>query len=495
MVRILLMFFLILFLTLPAFTQSLDTAWVRRFNGQANDYDAANAIVVDDSGNVYTTGRSYGIGTNYDCVTIKYYPNGDTAWVRRYNGPSCDWEEAYAIAIDGYGNVFVTGVSWGNATYWDYLTIKYYPNGDTAWVRKYNGPGNLQDKALAITVDGYGNAYVTGASMGDTTGYDYATIKYHSNGDTAWLRRYNGPDYSEDDAFAIAVDDSNNVYVSGTTGTIKYNAEGEELWVRSWGGVALALDGSDNVCVTGGQDDYITIKYYPNGDTAWVRRYNGTGNPYYYDYATAIAIDGFNNIYVTGYSWGDHTSHDYATVKYYTNGDTAWVRRYNGPGNYWDVALAMVADDSGNVYVTGYSSQNWIWPNANYDYATIKYDSYGNEIGVRRYNGPGNLDDKSYSITTDNYGNVYVTGCSYGIIGLGDYATIKYINFFMRGDTNGDKQRDVSDIVYLINYLFRYGPASNPSGSGDANCDGKVSISDVVYLINYLLKGGSPPPC
>jgi CubicO group peptidase (beta-lactamase class C family) len=63
-----------------------------------------------------------------------------------------------------------------------------------------------------------------------------------------------------------------------------------------------------------------------------------------------------------------------------------------------------------------------------------------------------------------------------------------------RGDVNGDGAIDVADILYLINYLFKYGPAPEPSEAGDVNCDSRASISDVVYLINYLFKGG-PPPC
>src|SRR3990170_661096 len=64
-----------------------------------------------------------------------------------------------------------------------------------------------------------------------------------------------------------------------------------------------------------------------------------------------------------------------------------------------------------------------------------------------------------------------------------------------RGDVNCDGQRTVSDIVYLINYLFKGGPPPSFIETGDANCDGKVNVSDVVYLINYLFKGGPPPPC
>ncbi|MFH1335586.1 MAG: dockerin type I domain-containing protein [Candidatus Zixiibacteriota bacterium] len=62
------------------------------------------------------------------------------------------------------------------------------------------------------------------------------------------------------------------------------------------------------------------------------------------------------------------------------------------------------------------------------------------------------------------------------------------------GDVNADGVKNVGDIVYLINYLFKDGPSPNPLGIGDVNLDGVVNVGDVVYLVNYLFKNG-PPPC
>jgi uncharacterized delta-60 repeat protein len=410
--------------------------WVAVYNSPGYYEDYAHAMVVDGSGNVYVTGGSYGPGTSSDYLTIKYNTNGDTIWARRYDGPAIEYndDEARAIAVDGSGNVYVTGSSGGSGTYYDYATIKYNSLGQEQWVVRYNGPGNRGDFADAIAVDGFGNVYVTGYSYGSGTDYDYATIKYSSAGVEQWVQRYNGLENGYDEARAIAADVSGNVYVtgysysSGTSGdyaTIKYNSAGVQQWVQRYGmgysyARAITVDGFGNVYVTGYSSsyDYVTIKYNSNGIERWVARYDGSGSGS--GYATAIAVDNWENVYVTGRS-----NDDYATVKYNTNGVEEWVARYNGPGNLTDVANALAVDGFGNVYVAGESDN---------DYATIKYSSNGIEQWVASYNGPGieHNNDVACAIAADGSGNIYVTGCSYGSRTDYDYVTIKYVQIWNR---------------------------------------------------------------
>lgn len=63
------------------------------------------------------------------------------------------------------------------------------------------------------------------------------------------------------------------------------------------------------------------------------------------------------------------------------------------------------------------------------------------------------------------------------------------------GDANRDEQITVSDVIYIINYLFKGGPSPDPILIGDADCDCQVSVSDIIHLIIYLFKGGPPPGC
>jgi len=498
----------IFFSVLPVLAQ-VDTAWIRRYNGPWNDYDYASAVAVDPLGNVYVTGYSWGSGTAYDYATIKYAPNGDTLWVRLYNGPRNDHDYANALTLDSAGNVYVTGRSEGSGTYYDYATIKHAPNGDTLWVRRYNAPGDNRDEARAIAVDKSGNVYVTGAA----NGY-FATIKYAPNGDTLWVRLETGFTGGGGGANDLAVDEVGNVHVTGWVSprsyiedyvTIKYSPNGETLWSNHYDGTgfyskdranALAVDYSGNVYVTGQSQgsgtsyDYATIKYAPNGNALWVRRYNGSGN--YDDRAFALELDSVGNVYVTGQSQGSGTYYDYTTIKYAPNGDTLWVRRYDGPGNYDDRAYALALDSAGNVYVTGLSEGN----GTDYDYATVKYSPTGDTLWVRRYNGPGKSDDRANALALDSDANVYVTGQSVGSGTYYDYATIKYVQFTCvdtAGDANGDGSHNVPDIIFKVNYVFEGGPKPNPSCRGDDNGDTKVNIFDIVYEVNYLFKGGSAP--
>jgi uncharacterized delta-60 repeat protein len=426
----------------PASPGGVQEGWLARYKGLGNLDDSAQAIALDRSGNVYVTGFSDGGGTGYDYATIKYNSRGQKEWVARYDGPGNDGDLAQAIAVDDSGNVYVTGFSVGSGTGLDYATIKYNSAGQEQWVARYNGPGNDFDEGLAIAVDTSGNVCVTGESWGQDTKTDYATIKYNSAGQEQWVARYDGS-AGIDNAAAIAIDSSGNVYVTGASGsgsdyaTIKYNAAGQEQWVARYNGpgndddgaTAIATDNWGNVYVTGfsvgsGVDyDYATVKYNPMGQQQWVARYDGPGK--HWDLARDIAVDVWGNVYVTGNSVGTtYPDYDYATIKYSSAGQEQWVARYNGSGNSEDDASGLAIDGSGNVYVTGSSNGANSLP----DYATIKYNSVGQEQWVARYDGPGNSYDIARGIAVDDFENVYVTGNSFGSGNDSDYATIKYIS-------------------------------------------------------------------
>jgi uncharacterized delta-60 repeat protein len=363
--------------------------WMAIYNGGANTLSSGTAITVDGAGNVYVTGPSVGTGTNYDYVTIKYNSLGVEQWVSRYNGPGNVADHSISIVLDASGNVYVTGFSTGVGTNYDYAVVKYNASGVEQWVARHNGLGNADDRPCAVAVDGSGNVYVTGYTTG-TEAKDYTTIKYNSAGIQQWLKNYNGPGLGSDTATGLAVDNSGNVIVTGgsdggtTTGfdfaTLKYNTAGVQQWVSRYDGsgiddaTAITTDGTGNIYVTGKtvgastQYDYATLKYNSAGIQQWVTIYNGPSNDW--DVSTGIKVDGAGNIYVTGRSVdGLTTNYDYATLKYNSAGAQQWLKRYNGAGNDRDHANGIGLDASGNVYVSGYTTGI----DTSYDIATVKY--------------------------------------------------------------------------------------------------------------------------
>ncbi len=381
-------------------------------------------------------------------------------WAVRYNGPGNDLDSASALAVDASGNVYVTGYSTGIG--YDYATIKYDTNGNQLWVARYNGSGNGHDIAVALVIDTAGNVYVTGYSPGSGTSSDYATIKYDTNGSQLWISRYNGPGNGNDYANALEIDATGNVYVTGVSpgsgtsndyATIKYDTNGNQLWISRYNGPGngndnantLEVDAAGNVYVAGyslgTSDDFATIKYDTNGNQLWVSRYDGLGH--FRDGASSLAVDDSGNVYVTGFTDYDFSSNlsNYATIKYDQSGNQLWVAIYNGPGNDTDSASDIAVDGAGNVYVTGYS----YGATTSTDYATIKYDANGNQLWVARYDGPSSYLDFASDLAVDTAGNVYVTGGVYGP-GPIDYATVKY-------DTNGSQ-------LWAVHY-------NSPAGQGD----------------------------
>ncbi len=420
--------------------------WVARYNGTADSIDVATDITTDNVGNVYVTGYSTGLLVLSDYTTIKYDPNGNQLWVSHYNGPAGLHDKASAIAVDNLGNVYVTGSSVGLLTLGDIATIKYDPNGNQVWVKRYNGLLVGDDAGTDIIIDNNGDVLVTGYSV-RLSGNDYTTIKYNSvNGNEVWVATYNGPGNTNDVANELAIDDNGRIFVVGESNgsllgnpdyaVVAYDGNGNQQWVQRYNGpgngsdkaYAIVVDGDNNVIITGESTgsgnnvNYTTIKYDNNGNHQWTRSYNGTGNGS--DKAYAIVVDNSDNVYVTGSSMGSGTGEDYATVKYNEQGSEQWVRRYNGSGNNNDKAYAIVVDGDGNPVVTGSSNSS----SGEDDYTTISYDENGNQNWLMKYNGPGNSSDKAYAIVVDNSDNVIVTGGSKSgvLIESEDYATVKY---------------------------------------------------------------------
>lgn len=435
--------------------------WAIRFNGAGNNTDRSNDIAVDDSGNVYVTGESYSFTSNSDFVTIKYNSSGIQQWVRYYNGTAFGNDAGFSVDVDASGNVFVTGYSFGSTSSFNYTTIKYNAAGALQWVKDYNGTGNGADYANKLCLDQSGNVYVTGSSKGSSTSDDdYVTIKYNTAGVEQWVRIYQGEGDAFDQPQSIAVDNASNIYVTG----------------RSFGNGTLY--------------DFATIKYNSSGDSLWVKRYNGVENNF--DYGIDVAVDLSGNVYVFGQSLNAASNYDFVTVKYNSSGVFQWDKTFNGPGNDVDNAFDMCLDDSGNVYVTG--SSNLV--GQNYNYATVKYSSTGIERWNKIYNGPASGSDESFSIAADHSGDIYITGGSASLAQFKDFVTIKYsqkpyaqITGLIEGFYNPSFDKMVSDTVSVIirNISSPYAIVDSSKRKCDSSGTCNFYFTNISDGINYYI--------
>ncbi|MCK4822437.1 SBBP repeat-containing protein, partial [bacterium] len=168
-----------------------DTSWgtggTARFDGGNVNYKAT-AMAVDVSGNVYVTGYRSSGADESDYVTVKFDANGDldatrgTGGVASYDSGN-GVDKAVALALDSLGNVYITGQSKGIGTDFDFYTIKYGISGNVIWSARYNNDpvdGIDEPAAIAVFEDSseYVHVYVIGKSQGAETGFDFAIIKY-----------------------------------------------------------------------------------------------------------------------------------------------------------------------------------------------------------------------------------------------------------------------------------------------------------------------------
>jgi len=391
-------------------------AWVARYNGGlTNQTHTPLALALDHSGNVYVAGSSQNASNLYDYVVLKYTPNGTQLFAARYSSTNGANHSVNGFALDQNGNAYETGTGG---------TVKFANNGALAWTAPYSGND--------VAVDTNGNTYVTGFSTST-----YATVKLNSIGSNLWLRTHiNINGYTPAISQKVAVDNTGNVYVAGYETwapygyarplIIKYDGMGNPVWTNTTEGgesfgttKGLIADNQGNLYVTANDDTYYdTGKKNSSGQDVWGFVYGQPG-------VAAMVIDTNGNVYLTGALYnGVNYGTVCATLKINDTGNLLWERNYVATSTSYPVnsGNGIVLDSMGNVYVTGVSTN----AGTGTDFATIKYDSNGNQIWVLRYNGPANGNDGGDAIAVDNNGNVYVTGYSANASGGTDIVTIKY---------------------------------------------------------------------
>ncbi|HHZ15495.1 MAG TPA: T9SS type A sorting domain-containing protein [Candidatus Cloacimonetes bacterium] len=426
---------------------------------------AGSSIAIDNQGNQYICGTFDGLitfgshiltslgGDIYgDIFVAKLDPAGNWLWAVRAGGFFDDM--ASGIALDGSGNIYVTGQFGGIANFGTHtLTANVYDDdycdifvakldADGNWLWAIKAGGSHDDYGNSIAIDAAGNGYVIGDYEGTATFGNHALTA-------------TGGEWYEKDIFVA-----------------KFNPSGEWLWAVSGGGTwddwgqSIALDGSGNIYVTGtfeitatfgdytltatGEDitsrDVFVAKMNQNGDWLWATKAGGI----LWENGSSIALDAAGNAYVTGdfcgtayfgnhtlTASGDNDDDDYCDIfvaKLDQNGNWLWAAQAGGALD--DTGIDIALDAAGNVYVTGAFESSATFGDHNLtaslgkigiDLFLAKLDPNGDWLWAVKAGGP--LIDIAFGLTPDGAGNTYVTGLCGPVASFGNH-TVTANGFF-----------------------------------------------------------------
>lgn len=272
---------------LAKYDMSGNLIWARRAG--AYQSDKALGITADALGNVYIGGyfndtaffgntTIYGYGDN-DIYIAKYDANGNFQWVRKSGGIGRD--EAKSIKCDALGNIYITGMFWGNAAfgtqnvsapngYYDMFLAKYDPSGNLIWVS--TAGGNYDEVGWSMAFDNAGLIYITGEFNASAMFGPYQLITsgnadvfvacYNTSGTCLWAKGTGGP--LIDRARGLGCDGT-NLYITGQFGMSASFGPYTVTGADSTDIFIAALDNSGNftwaVSVGGGPDSLETLSY------------------------------------------------------------------------------------------------------------------------------------------------------------------------------------------------------------------------------------------
>lgn len=369
--------------------------WARFMNGPGSVDDLFGDMDVDSAGNCYTLGWNSGL------LISKYDPEGRVLWEREYDDPIYPALKGKSIKVDKQGNVFVVG----DNHRWH--IIKYNSEGQLLWVRYVRGYVAINE-ASRMVLDDEGNVYVTGgSSINPGQISDIVTVKYSNNGDSLWTQSesgtYNGErtyDFGKD----IALDDSNNVYVTGVIGTsihpqtliiVKYDNNGKRIWKReripegygdSYG---YSIKVQNNSVIAGGSTSKSTgitfylLKYNLNGEFLWenVRFSPLLPQNSNQNYIKNLTVDNIGNIYACGVYDLIGGGYDFTIVKYSESGAAIWIKRITYPAIGFDECLYLSTDENNNIYASGVTNEL----NQEYRLTIIKLNPSGDIQWMLKY--------------------------------------------------------------------------------------------------------------
>jgi len=330
-----------------------------------------------------------------------------------------DDDRVSGVGFDAFGNMYVSGSFAGQIDFHtdthmsqgekDFFVVKYDASGQFLWSL---ADGNIfDDYIIDMEVDDSGRVYVTGYGELRSDGSERSMFiaKVDENGTVEWSKTI----ASTMDKVAgdgIAVDSSGNIIVGG-------NFNGK-----------IYLGGELTTTGTVSSSDPFVFKMDQSGNVLWARQFATNNNN---AGVADVCVDKEGNVYTTGNYWnnafngnpGTGTSSisnkglgDIFITKLDKNGNYVWSKGMGGSKS--DYGLSIAADDSGNVYTTGYFEQTVDFdPNAgtynmtsngNRDCFVSKLDSTGNLVWAQHFGGSDM--DYGTGLQLDAQGNVYIVG-------------------------------------------------------------------------------------
>ncbi|NJK70125.1 MAG: hypothetical protein HC941_29725, partial [Microcoleus sp. SU_5_3] len=324
--------------------------WQKQLTDPATD--AALGVKIDAANNVYLVGYT-NTSSNADAYIYKYDSNGNEIWKKVFSSQvtfADPGDYATGVDLDNSGNIYVAGNTWGSfdpAKAWPRIPnqnafiTKYDTNGNQIWIKDF---GTDQDENVrAITTDNAGNSYIVGQTSGSlgvrVDGVDAFIAKYDTNGNQVWLRQFGT--VASDVAYGVKLDSAGSIYVTGSTRgnlngnnnsggadsfVVKYDSNGNQLWTNQFGTVGsenipgVSLDKNGNIYVAGmtegsldgstnaGNYDIFVTKLDSSGVRSWSQQLGTAGE----DSTYKLFIDDANNIYITGSASGSLEGQPYA---------------------------------------------------------------------------------------------------------------------------------------------------------------------------------------
>ena len=304
-----------------------------------------------------------------------------------------------------------------------------FPQVYRQWAKTVNGSINNEDYFTKSAVDDSGNVYLTGTIYNSPTGRDIMFRKYNSSGELVWQHDYSSVTPDGQDGGVGIVYENGYVYITGD--------------------VETTLNVKDIIVI---KRDAVT------GNLIWSKTYNGAGNSN--DHVYTFTLDNAGNVYICGMSSNGATDFDILIVKYNSSGGFQWD--YTGGGNGFDRGIDIEIDNSGNVFACGTDVASNVFS----EIVTLKFQPDGSMMAEVYLENGVDSNDAASNIAIDAQGNVYTTGYVETLNQQMNIALVKYNNAgvqqwvrYYNGTSNGndavrDMKIDVAGNICLTGYSF-----------------------------------------